>query len=50
MKTAMEDFIRNYSAELSRLEVYEGEEITAKKLSIKIKKLVLKKHPDKTGV
>ena len=50
MKTAMEDFIRNYSAELSRLEVDEGEEITAKKLSIKFKKLALKTHPDKTGV
>ena len=49
MKTAMEDFVKNYSAELRRLEVEEGEEITAKKLSIKFKKKALMTHPDKTG-
>ena len=50
MRTAMEDFIRNYAAELRRLEVDETEEITAKKLSTKFKKLALMTHPDKTGV
>ena len=45
----MDDFVRNYSAELRRLEVVEGEEITAKKLSTKFKKLALMTHPDKTG-
>ena len=45
----MEDFVRNYQEELRRLDVQEGEEVTAKMLSMKFKKLALKTHPDKTG-
>ena len=49
MEAAMEDFVRNYQEELRRLDVQEGEEVTAKMLSMKFKKLALKTHPDKTG-
>ena len=49
MEAAMEDFVRNYHEELGRLDVQEGEEVTAKMLSMKFKKKALQTHPDKTG-
>ena len=45
----MEEFRRNYSQELKRLNVEDEEVVTAKMLSSKFKRKALRVHPDKTG-